>query len=174
MKTITEIEELTRAYGRERAVLAERVQSLEDDLLSTKRRRMPGIKSALAKAQDSRDKLASAIESAPELFVKPRTITVDGIRVGLMKSKGKIQWDSPERVVKLIRKHLPEQADALIVVKESPGKAALGNLTTAQLKQIGCTVTETGEVVSIKPQDSEIDKMVDRLLESDTDTEVES
>ena len=102
-------------------------------------------------------RLSAAIEAAPHLFTKPKTLTIEGIRVGYVKGKGKIEWDNPATVCQLIRRHLPDQADALIITKESPSKPALAALTTCQIRKIGCRLEDTGDTILIKPQDSAID-----------------
>lgn len=159
------IEDLTRRFGAARTQLAERMGALETELLAAKQRHLRGIRGALNKAQDLRDALTAEIEAHPELFVKPRTITVDGIKVGLAKAKGKITWDDEAKVVELIQKHFPQGADTLIKTTRTPIRAALANLTVAELKKIGCRIIETEDEVIIKPQDSELDKIVNRLLE---------
>lgn len=165
MTTYTDtLEDLTRDFSRKRDLLAQRMQTLEEETRAVQRRKLPGIKSALASAQDAQAALAAFVDSNRSFFDKPKTVTIDGIRVGLMKSKGRISWDSPEQVVALIRKKLPDQADALIRITEAPARGALNNLSAAELKAIGCRIEEAGEQVVIKPQDSELDKLVDRLL----------
>jgi hypothetical protein len=167
--TIDIIEDLTRGYARARRELAERVTALEDEMLRVKRSRMRGIKNALAAAQDAQAHVRAAIEAAPELFIKPRTITIDGVKVGWMKAPGRIVWEDDEAVCRQIRKHFPDSADALIKITEKPIRAALNNLTVAELRKIGCTTDEAGDAIVIKPQDSEVDKLVDRLLKEDVE-----
>lgn len=164
MTTLTEIETLTRAYADARALLAERVQALQEEIEAARRRRLRGIKEAVARAADAHAALKAAIESAPELFQRPRTVTIAGIKVGYQKGRGEIVWEDAAQVVRLIRRHLPEQADSLIKVVETPIKSALAQLSVAELKRIGVTVIETGDQVLIKPTDGEIDKLVDALL----------
>lgn len=159
-----ELETLTRDYAKQRGVLADRITKLEDETRALQRRKLPGIKIALAAVQDAQAKLAALIEANPEQHDKPKTVTIDGIKVGLQKSKGRIEWDSPDQVIALIRKKLPAQADTLIRITESPARGALNNLTAAELKSIGCRVVDAGDQVVIKPQDGEIDKLVDRLI----------
>lgn len=168
---IDSIEQLTRDYNRSRAELTERVQSLQDELQAVQRRRMRGIKASLARTQDAQDALANAIDTNRELFDKPKTVTIDGTRVGLMKGKGKIEWDDATKVIRLIRKNLPDQADTLIQIRETPARGAPSQLSTAQLRQVGCTVVETGEQILIKPQDSELEKLINRLLADTEDLE---
>lgn len=161
---IDTIEDLTRDFARKRDVLGNRLGILQEEIRALQRRKMHGIKTALASAQDAQAKLAAFIESNPKQFDKPKTITIEGVRVGLMKSKGRIAWDAPDQVVALIRKKMPDQADTLVRTTESPARGALNNLTVAELKAIGCRIVDAGEQVVIKPQDSELDKLIDRLM----------
>jgi hypothetical protein len=162
--TLATIELLTKKYADARKIVTERVNSLEDEVRSAYRRKMPGIRTAVAEAKDAQAELAQAIEQAKDLFVSPRSITIHGIKVGLAKGKGKIEWDDDDHVVRLIEKHFPEQADILIAVSKSPVKEALKNLTVSDLKKIGCSVEETGDCVIIRATDAEVDKLVKKIL----------
>jgi hypothetical protein len=73
------IEDLTRRYARARDELSGRVSDLEAELARVKRGRIRGIRGSLARALDARAALERAIELGKALFVKPRTLTVDGI-----------------------------------------------------------------------------------------------
>jgi hypothetical protein len=164
MGSLAEIENLTKCYADARGLLSERVTSLQVELESAKRRKLPGIRSAVAAAAEARARLQSAIEAAPGLFVKPRSVIVHGIKVGLQKAKGKLWWADTNRVVELIKKHFPGRVDELVKVTESPRKSALQDLSVADLKRIGCMVEEAGDQVLIKPVDSDVDKLVAALL----------
>jgi len=172
MTTLSDIELLTMKYKSARDLLAGRVQGLQDEIERIKRRAMPGIKKAVAAAKQAESELYAAIESAPELFRKPRTLVLSGIRVGYCKGQGQIRYQDPNQVVKLIHKHFPEQADVLIAVRETPVRKALAQLSAAELKNLGVTLVQTGDQVVIKPTDSEVDKVVNALLkEIDTENE---
>lgn len=160
------IEGATRLYANAREVLAEKVRRLEAELEQIKRQRLPGIKSALARAAEAEGKLRQVIETAPELFERPKTLILHGVKVGYRKAPGKLVWDDADQVVALIRKHYPDQADVLIVVRETPSKSALAQLSAAELKRLGVRVIETSDEVVIAPTDSEVDKLVEALLES--------
>ena len=165
--TLIEIEKLTKDFADARLILADRVGSLEEEMQTIKRRKLPGIKSAVNTVIEKQAELKAAIEESAGLFVRPRTIVLFGIKIGFQKAKGKISWTDDEQVIKLIKKHLPEQADALIKTTEKPVKDALINLPAADLKKIGCTVNETGDQVVIKSTDSEIDKFVESLMKEE-------
>jgi hypothetical protein len=167
MATLAEIEKLTREYAQARRVLAERVQELENAINELKRKALPYIRRAAEAASERQAVLKIAIEESPELFQKPRTVIFHGVKVGFQKGKGELKWESAEQVVRLIKKHFPEQAETLIKVKETPVKTALAQLSVQELKKIGVEVNETGDEVVIKSTDSEIDKLVAALLKED-------
>lgn len=162
-----DIEKLTKVFAEARQLLADRVRGLEDEIQAIKRRRLPGIKSAVNAVIDQQTELKAAVEESADLFVRPKTMTMNGVKVGYQKSKGTISWADADQVIKLIKKHLPEQADVLIKTKEKLIKDALQNLPAADLKKIGVTVNAGGDQVVIKSTDDEIDKLVDALLKEE-------
>jgi len=177
MPTLGEIEKLTKDYADARDSLSTTVRTLEEKMEALKRQYLPGIKRQVGIAAARKLDLANAIEDSKGLFVKPRTVIFHGVKIGLQKGSGKIEYDKSDidRIVRLIEKHFPDQADLLIQTKKTPIKKALGNLTVADLKKLGVFVEDTGDAVVIKPTDSQIEKLVDRLLkEKDEETEEEA
>lgn len=167
MATLSEIEQLTKEYAIHRKMLADRVTELEEELAQVKKRHLNNIKKAVTVAAANQSRLHAAIEDSPELFKKPRTIVLYGVKVGFQKGKGEIKWEDADQVLRLIKKHFPEQAETLIKVAETPVKTALAQLSVQDLKRIGVTVVETGDQVMIKPTDGEVDKLVDALLKDE-------
>lgn len=172
MATITGIEVLTRRYSGQRDELSQKVRALEERMNHAKTQALPAIKVALRKVKETEERLKAAIGESPELFDRPRAIIFYGIKVGFRKAKGTISWDDPDMVIKLIRKHFPDQAEILIRISEAPNKKALEEMPVGDLKRIGVTVDETGDEPFIKPVDSEVDRIVDTLLKKDVEREV--
>ena len=164
MSTLKEIEGKTLKYADARSALAASLAALEDELRQVKRKYLAGIKRQVATAKEARERLHEAVAESPELFVKPRTVTVHGIKVGFQKGKGEIEFDDVDQVVKLIRKHHPDQFDVLVKTSHKPIKKALANLPAADLKKLGIQVAETGDEVVIKDAAGEVDKLVEALL----------
>ncbi len=167
--SLGEIETAARKFAAARQELSDLVGELNEKIEALKRQRLTDIKRAVAKAAEHHTKVHDLVEGAPELFKKPRTLVLHGIKVGFQKGKGGISFSDPERVCELIRKHLAEQADTLIRKVESPNKEALGLLPVADLKRIGCNVTEADDQVVIKATDSDVDKIVTALLANATE-----
>lgn len=174
MTTHADIEDAAKTYADTRARLGERVDSLQYEILALRRRRLPGIRSAVESVATARQALIDLVDGARDLFTKPRTRIFHGVKVGLTKGKGKITWEDDETVVRLIRKHFADRADTLIKLKETPSKTALADLSAAELKKLGVTVEEAGDQVVAKPTESEIDKLVAALLEDDADSAEEN
>jgi hypothetical protein len=162
--TFSEIERLAKEFSDARTALRERVEVLNEGLTALKKRYLPGIRNAVEKAKEKQANLSDAIDGSRDLFVKPRTMTLFGIKFGIEKQKGKLEWEDKGVVVKLIKKFFPDSWEAYVKVKENPMKKTLATLPSADLKKLGIQVTETGDAVVIKPTDSEIDKLVDALL----------
>lgn len=161
---LADIERAAKPYADSREGLGTCLTNLNEEIAEVKKRHLPYIKRALNRTAEKHSELVALVQAAPDLFVKPRTVIFHGIKLGYQKGKGGIGFDSAERVVELIQKHLADQADVLIKTTKKPVKKALAQLEVAQLKKIGCTVLSTGDAVFIGAVDSEVDKMVDALL----------
>lgn len=162
--TLADIEKATKAYSESRGGLSNCIATLNEEIDALKKQHMPLIKRALNRTAEKHLALDAMLKASPELFVKPRSVIFHGIKVGYAKGKGGIGFDSAEAVIKLIEKHFPDQADVLIKTKKTPIKKALANLEVGQLKKLGCTVLDTGDVAFITAVDSEVEKLVDALL----------
>jgi hypothetical protein len=163
--TIAAIDTIAKRYARARETLANRVSALEGELAAVQRRHIGAIKEAANAAAALGAELRDSVEAAPQLFQKPKTYTLHGITVGFRKGAGKVEWEDDAKVVALIRKHLPEQAEVLIIVEEKPSADALKNLDGRDLAKIGARVVGTGEFVVVKSSDTAIDKLVAKILE---------
>ena len=168
MTSLADIEKRAKAYALAREHLAGIVQTMNTGIETIKRDNLKRLRKAVAEAAEQHDALKALVEAAPGCFVKPRSLIFHGIKLGYAKGKGKIEWDDADQVIRLIKKHFPEQADVLIATAERPAKDALAQLTAAELKKLGISVTDGGDAVFIKPADSAVDKMVDALLRDAT------
>ena len=165
MTTLADIETKAEAYAAARAALADRVAVLQAEIDALTRRELPAIREAMAQAQAAHADLRFAVESAPELFIRPRTRVLHGLRVGWMTGKGRVEIDDEADTIARIRRLLPEeQAELLIRVRESVDRNAVADLTAADLKRLRIRVVPGSEQVVIKPQDSALEKLIKGLL----------
>jgi len=150
-----------------RGHLGELMRALSAGLEALKADAMPDIRNAIVAATAAWQALELSIKLNPQLFVKPRTVAAHGITFGLQKGKGSIEFADPDATCRLIRKHLPELADTLIITREMPVKKAVEQLSAADLKRIGATLQDAGDQVVIRPAPSDVDKLVKALVRTE-------
>jgi hypothetical protein len=166
------IESLAGAFATARGELAEQIETLRDMQEAAKRQRLRFIRAALTKFTAAHDVLKNAVQDSADLFQAPKTRMLHGVKVGFMKQRGKLEIDNTDQVVKLIRKHFPEQFDALVKTTYTPVRPALQNMQVGDMKRLGVRVTDDVDAVVIKPADSELDKLIDALLNDEELEEV--
>lgn len=166
---ILPLEAAAKSYALARSALADRVREFEREVARLRETYLPGIKLHAAKAAFEQSVLERLIVSNKPLFDEPRTLSMHGIKFGLQKGKGKVEFDDADKVVERIRSQFPKaQAELLLDVKITPRKDALITLDAAALKKLGVTITGTGDSVIIKATDGDVDKLVARILEEST------
>lgn len=165
------IEDKTLVYAQARERLAAIVTALHDALEALKRDRMPELRQAVQQAAQAEAELKALIEAAPDLFDKPRTRILHGVRVGFMKQRGQVLVADEAATVARIRKLLPAaQAELLIRVRESVHKPAVYDLQASDLKRLGIAVEADTDAVVVKPTDSAVDRLVAALLDAAAET----
>ena len=169
--TLLDIDTLAKAYADRRALLADRLTALDRDLAAVKRKHMRELKRHVALTAECCTDLANAIDGSPELFAKPKTRILHGIKVGFRKGPGGLDWEDDEDLVRKIEKMFPDdgEAERYLIVKKKPSAEALEDLDVATLKRLGIVVVDTGEVVVVKAVESDVEKLVKALLKGAMD-----
>ena len=166
------IVELASVYAGAHRALADTVRRLRRDTESLALARLPRIRGLASEAANARAELVATIADRPDLFERPRTRLIDGVKVGIRKQPGRVQIDDEERVIARIRARLPaEQAELLIRRRENVDKRAVSDLTAADLKRLGIRVGDDEDVVIVDSQDREIERYVTKLLQDATPSE---
>jgi hypothetical protein len=171
--SLAKMEERAATFEAASSNLEELILALEADLESVKNKHLRGIKKQAGIVANLEAELNSMVEQSPDLFKKPRTLTVHGVKLGFTVSKGKVIWDDPDNVVKLIEKHFEDQADVLIRTEKEPNKEALRNLPAKDLAKLGCSIEGAGDVVIVKRVAGDVEKLVNKLIEKLVEAMVE-
>lgn len=169
MATLNEMERAAKALADARANLADLVGEMNTAIEAIKRQKMASLKARVARVAEQQAALAALIEQSPEAFVKPRTVVFHGVKFGYQKGRGGIEFDDAGRLIERIKAKLPDMAEQLINVKETPNKTGLGTLTAAQLRSVGACLVEAGDQVFIQFADTAVDKLVDALIKGATE-----
>ena len=114
--------------------------------------------------------LAEGIKAHPELFDKPRTLIVEGIKFGLRKQPGKMCWGDDEKLFKRLNDmfaagHInPVQYEGVVETRFVLVAKGLEKLDASTLKRLGVTVEADSDAVEIKSVDSDVEKMVKAVI----------
>jgi len=166
MATLGEVEKLTKEFADAWDKMGDTLRDLDDKAQALNRQYLPGLKTQERILEEKRDKLSAALEASPELFKKPRSIVIHGIKVGLQKGKGELSWSkkAAAKIVELIKKHHLDRADVFIRTTEEPNKDTLKILPGADLMKLGVRVGGIDDEVVIKPVESQIEKLMKHWL----------
>ena len=168
MATMKEIEPLADKFNAVREALAGTLMAHEEEKRELAKRYLSRIKKLVIDARTARAALHQAVQSSPELFQKPRTVTLHGVKLGFQKAKGTIEWDDEAAVIKRIRAQLPKvQVDLLIRIKESVHKPSVYDLAAGDLKRLGIRIEGDGDEVVIKDAAGELEKLIEALMKED-------
>ena len=165
----TELEPAAKRFADAHTKLTELVNDVNAEIEAVKRLNLARIKNAVSKAAEAHADLKALIEANPGLFDKPRTVVLHGIKLGLQKGKGGIEFDDVEATISRIQTMFGVEAEPYLDWKPSVNKKALAELSVVALKKLGCTVLDTGDEVVIKPVDGDVDKIVRALLKDATE-----
>ena len=156
---------LARTFAAARATtetLAEEIKALQRRALAS---RLRALRNRIAEQAAAEEALRTAILARPDLFVSPRTITVDGIRFGLRKQPGAIALGDEAQTIRRLRARFPDRAEALIRVRETLDRSALRKLAAGELAQLGVTIAKATDDVVIVAGRGDLDRVVAALLD---------
>jgi len=171
--TLDNIMALARVYASSRDAMEEVLDDIRDRRRQAVRSRMRALRNRVAECASAKEALRAAVEAAPELFAKPRTQTADGVKFGWRKQSGAIEIADEKKVVERIRKKLPDRVASLVKVKETVDKTALRKLKAADLAKLGLSIADPVDEVTITVPSTDIDKLVNALLEEDGGADME-
>ena len=175
MTTLNEIEALAQAYAERYRELQGAVQALEDCVRTIKRKLLPTIRRLAEESAEHKGALLAAVAQEAELFEKPRTRLLAGVKVGLQKRRGQVVIDDESATIRRIRELLPkDQAELVIRVKESVHKPAVYDLTGGDLKRLGIKIDADTDEAIAKIAGEDIEHMVDALLTDDEARDTET
>lgn len=118
---------------------------------------------AAAEASAQAD-LNALLIAAPQLFVKPRSLTVDGVRCGYLKAADSIDWGDDAAVIARIKALLPDQATLLIRTQESLVADALAGLDPKDLVKIGVRTVTGADNHFITVSDNDVEKLTKLVI----------
>jgi hypothetical protein len=161
---ITAIDLLARQYADAQTNLDEETNTLRQKIDRAVRDAWPALRAATTRAAERYEALLAAVTDARDVFEKPKTKILHGVRVGYRKAKDTVQVLNADNTCALIHKVLPDQVDVLISKTEKPVVAGLEQLDDAQLRSVGCKRVAGRDEPIAALAETELDKVVAALM----------
>lgn len=170
---MTELEKLQAAalqLSHHTDALREELMLLDAELSAAKAAHMLTIRSLTRSVIKRQAELAEGIKARPELFDKPRTLIVEGIKFGLRKQPGRMSWGDDEQLLKRIDDLFakgtisPAQHELVVETRYNVVAKGLEKLDASTLKRLGVTVEADSDAVEIKSVDSDVERMVKAII----------
>lgn len=138
---------------------------LNDAIAPIYKRHAGALDAAAAEEAEARDELQQMIDAVPQLFQRPRSIQIDGVKCGFRKDADALDFDDEDAIIKRIRA-LPDFADmvpVLVRTDEALNINTLDGLDGNQLRRIGVRRVSGIDRPFISYIDSEVDKLTKTL-----------
>jgi len=168
---LSRIERLCQDFSSAHAEMRMLVLAIQEELQQVKRRYLARLRASVGKTRERHANLRLAVESAPELFEKPKTRILHGIKIGFRKQKGGITWADADKVVRALHQQFGGQADAFLHIKQVPDKTALNKLDASTLRRLGVEIHADHDEVVVEPVDGDVDRVVNALIEDAVEEE---
>lgn len=170
MTTLQDIQKRATALSECRDRLSTLFLTLQASLDTVKNGSMGEIKKVARQVAKEHNELVAAISAHPELFEKPRTYVVEGIKFGMQASQGSLEWTDDDKVCERIfalasAGDIPaDQVELLVTVTKKPVASAIRQLSPDLRRRIGVRLAGDGDQPLIKSVDSTIEKAVTSVI----------
>jgi len=158
------LETLTREFAQRHRAVCRIADEVHGEMERLKARHLNALREAVRHARDTRVQLEAEIQAHPELFDRPRTVIMHGVKIGLTKAKGRLDIADEKATIAKIQETFGPNATTFLHLTVSPNKTALGELPGKVLKKLGVTVAETGDIAVIKPASGDLEQFLNLLL----------
>jgi hypothetical protein len=170
MATLQDIQKRATALSDCRDRLSTLFLTLQGNLDTVKNGSLPEIKRVARQVAKEHNELVALIKDNPELFEKPRTYVVEGIKFGMQAAQGSLEWADDEKVCERIQAlsaagDIPaDQVELLVTVSKKPVASAIRQLSPDLRRRIGVRLEGEGDQPLIKSVDSTIEKAVTSVI----------
>lgn len=127
-------------------------------------RHRSGLDAAAEEEARARDDLQQLLEAAPQLFKKPRSLVINGVRAGYRKEEDSLDFADEKAVIARIRALYPDLADLLIRSEESLVLDALPQLDAKARRSVGISLITGADRSFITVGDSDVEKLAKTLI----------
>ena len=157
------IVELARTYAKAQDAFDEVCTEIEDAQRALIRSRQRALRNRAADAASAKEALEAAILEHPELFEKPRTHAVAGVKFGFRRTARKLVVRDEQAAIAAIEKDMPDRAPLLVKVTKKLVRAAAGKLEPLEQAKLGLDTEPPQDVVTVAMASTDLDRLVRAL-----------
>lgn len=167
---LTDIREAAQRLADAHRLSADLASKLENELADAIKpvyeRHRSGIDIAVADEALKLAELQQLIDQAPNLFEKPRSLSIDGVRLGYRKQEDGVDFDSEGAVIQRIRAlpDLAELAQVLIRTEEHLNLGAIDLLNANQRRRVGIRSVTGADQSFITLTDTDVKKLAKAIM----------
>jgi len=166
MTTLADIDQAAETYRARLDHLLTEAEKLDAKLRRIKGQHAPVLRRAANDAAHAQAALERLVDDAPDLFTRPRTRTLHGIKVGVRTTPAALSVPDEAATIARIEDVLPGYQDRLIQTKRSVVKKKLWDLGRSMLAQLGVSVVEATDETVVQPVERDGLKLADQLLQA--------
>ncbi len=137
MERLAHIISIAESLGEISGIIGKHMEALDRQINAVRMEFYKKILPMSRQYSQQRKELETLIEQNPQLFVKPRTIDVNGVKFGMKKSKGKIVIEDSGKTLEKIKTLLKDKKEFLIEQKESLLRNGLAQLSDHEMAAVG-------------------------------------
>lgn len=164
------MEERAKLLATQRSILADDLASANAELAALMEKWAESLKISAAAVDESERTLIGYVEMAPQLFVKPQSVEIDGVRYGMRKGKGRLEYADEKKLIDRIEKQLTRgQRGPVLKITKKVLKGPLAKLSADILKRLGVNVKAAGNEAFVSYPKSKLQKQVDWWLKPAAD-----
>ncbi|MEM7047844.1 MAG: host-nuclease inhibitor Gam family protein [Pseudomonadota bacterium] len=164
-RDFSDINEFAQTYAEENERLAAILVAIDKDIRVIHERYAAALADQAMLVSCCRGELIDLVDAARHLFVKPKSQTVAGVRVGLRKGQDRLKYDDEGKLIHRISTLLPAQADSLLRQKIEINKDALKILSTEDRQRLGVKLVMGADEPFAQISKSDAEKVAASILE---------
>lgn len=159
------MEKRAKMLAAQRGILADDLASANAELAALMEKWAEPLKTSAAAVDESERTLIGYIEMAPQMFARPQSVEIDGVRFGLRKGKGRLEYADEAKLIQRIEKQLTRgQRGPVLKITKKVLKGPLAKLSADILKRLGVNVKAAGTEAFVSYPKSKLQKRVDWWL----------
>ena len=111
------------------------------------------------------EQIKQELTANKDLFKKPKTKVIHGLKLGFRKGKGKLIINDEDALIKKLKRDYHDDIGALVKKTETIVKSGIEKLDARELKRLGVTIENASDEVVFSIVEDSIDDLLNFVFE---------